>query len=175
MSSHFLTIDDSSTSRIAGCAPDFLVHLATHQAFLNSYFELESKALDYSFESVKWLDDLLKAAKQKQQTHPRALVDGLIAYCGEVLRFHRGGEWFLLVAPADRTGSLRYFPSITTLTGQLLDFAAMIEDDFTRSLDSRLYHRIKMLGSPKVLPVQEWTVHPLGDCFPPLKISPKKD
>jgi hypothetical protein len=168
MSTTFPHPDGSVTVRCDGCAPDFLTHLATHQTFLQQYFDFHSGLLDYGVESLRSLDARLDAVKQEAQPLPRALVDGLVAYCGEVVRGQTGGEWFMLVWPADTLGGVRYFPSIRPPDGPPLHVAPLIEDAAENRSDVRLYDLINRLTRPTTftLPTQQWGAHPFD--FPAL-------
>lgn len=131
--------------------------------FLKRDFDVPTSRWDYSIESLRALDDLLCPQKKPQPVFPRALVDSVIAYCGEVLRSQLGGHWFLFTCEADEIGGERYFPSITLPTGAHLDFAALVEEEFESPIDSRLYdHMKRLITSPLPLPVQQWQAHPAG-------------
>jgi hypothetical protein len=110
MSTRFTNADGSVIIRSDGCQADFVEHLATHQAFLKRYFDVPTSRWDYSIESLRALDDLLCPQKKPQPVFPRALVDSVIAYCGEVLRSQLGGHWFLFTCEADEMGGSAISP-----------------------------------------------------------------
>lgn len=170
MSTSIQHADGSKSIRADGCAPDFLAHLATHRACLARLVASEAPFLDGSWESIKRLDEVLAEHKQAPCLIPRAMIEGTIAYCGEVLRTSMGGEWVLLTCPADAWGGPRYFPRIRSATGQELEVAALVEDECERTAGSRLYPLLFGLTLTPLL-VEKWVEHPLGNMFPLLMKS----
>lgn len=173
MVTHFPNADGSTTVRSNGYGADFVVHLATHLAYLHLALTPNTSFLDQSLDSLKRLDEVLTARKKESQPFPDALIISTVAYCGEVLRKQVEGEWFLYVCPTDEYGSERYFPAIQNAAGVELEFCGLIEREFERATNFHLYSKIFGLTLP-ALPVQKWENHLLGDAlFPPLeKVAP---
>jgi hypothetical protein len=84
---------DGSYSIIAeGCDADFLDKLPTHLAFNKEFFLRNGVELDGSFEQLKEVEKLIKNHRELADWHTRNFYQGLVAYCGELLRHKIPGE-----------------------------------------------------------------------------------
>lgn len=171
MGVRFSNPDVSVIIRADGCTPDFLLHLAAHLAAHRGHMARwaapEAPLLDGSWKSLRRLDQVLAQRKHAGRPLPRAVINGAIAYCGEVLRAQLGGEWAVETSPADAWGGPRYYPGIRGAAGEVIGVAGLVEDECERPDGSRLYIKLRGWASP--LPVNKVSEHPAGKRFPRLK------
>jgi hypothetical protein len=122
-------LDDQSISPIMeGCDPDFLDKLPTHLAFIKNFFQRQGVTLDGTVAQLQYIEELIIAKREISEIHTSAFLQGLIAYCGELICIDTPGNWQLVVNKADAFYAKdRYFPVIADNEGRRCDFAAKVE------------------------------------------------
>ena len=131
--------DGSYSISSEGCDADFLEKLSTLLAFNNEVFSKSGLELNGSFEQLTEIEKLIKNNRKLASWHTRDFYQGLVAYCGELLRHKIPGGWGMIEsAPHHNYPRTRYFPVIVDAKGQTYSFSASVEAELAYLLDPDL-------------------------------------
>jgi hypothetical protein len=132
-------LDGSYSKIFEGCDADFLDKLSVHLGFNKELFLQNGVELDGSFEQLKEVEKLIKNHRELADWHTRNFYQGLVAYCGELLRHKIPGEWSMIKsAPCLDYPKTRYFPVIVDAENQTYSFSASVEWQLAYLLDPGL-------------------------------------
>jgi len=162
---------DGSYSIISeGCDANFLDKLSTHLAFNKDFFLKNGLKLDGSLKQLHEVEKLIRNHRELANWHTRDFYQGLVAYCGELLRCKIPGEWGMReAAPYSNYPKTRYFPIIIDAEGRTYSFSASVEAELAYLLDpdlnwdkmDGLYYTMLFSSSSSDLPPRKGGALPL--------------
>lgn len=155
----------SSVVPITGCDNDFLKKIDYHIQSLSDYLSKNGIILDGSINQLKTIDYFLSQDYNRRTIKEKILLDGLIAYGGEIIRKRVNGQWSLEVNEYE-SNKYRFFPIIIGENNKKYYFSPVLEDSFNNSKHFDMHHviQVQLLGS--VLPVEKMDDSWL---FPPIE------
>ena len=122
-----------------GCDPGFLENIPTHLAFIKEFFETQGLLLDNSLEQLKEVERFVAANRENQELHTTTFFQGLVAYCGELIRLRTPGNWHLVVSKASVIYEKdRYFPVVADESGGHCEFSGEVEYQLAHLLNPNL-------------------------------------
>jgi hypothetical protein len=111
-----------------GCEPSFLEKLPTHLTFISGFFQSRGLSLDNTLEQLKEVERFIAANRENLELHTAAFFQGLVAYCGELIRINTPGTWQLQVSKVNANHEKeQYFPIIADETGRHCPFSGEVE------------------------------------------------
>ena len=153
---------------ILGVSPNFISTIDENRRFLYEYFARNGIVLTNSISDITSIDTFFKHEKKRIGPLKKQVLDGILAYCGELILNKVDGSWDMDIVTNHSEKSKRYFPVIVDSSGKRYEFAGYIEDDFMNFEDSNINSRLKSLLRNFSLPVKKatpdsWFPHPLDE------------
>ncbi|MFD1470081.1 hypothetical protein ACFQ48_17765 [Hymenobacter caeli] len=122
-----------------GCDADFLEKLPAHLAFSKGLLLAHGLEVNGTLEQLAEIEKLIAAHREAAGWHTRDFFQGLVAYCGELLRSRIAGSWGMEESgPCHDYPKSRYFPVIIGPKNQTYDFSADIESELSYLLEPGL-------------------------------------
>lgn len=122
-----------------GCDSNFLDEISLHLLFIKQFFLNRGITLNNSFEQLTEIEAFIADNQQEAELHTRDFFQGLVAYCGELLRAELSGQWEMVTSSATTTyPENRYFPAIVDENGQEYEFSAVVEHQLAYLLNPAL-------------------------------------
>lgn len=132
-------LDGSFSIVSEGCDSSFLDKLSVHLAYNKKFFSKNELELNNTLEQLLDIEKLIVAHRKLAEWHTRDFYQGLVAYCGELLRHKIPGKWGMIESvPYRNYPKTRYFPIIVDNKGQSYSFSASIEVELAYLLDPNL-------------------------------------